>query len=327
MHIFMDESGTFVTRADGSSLGAVGALVVTESQVEEFERRYAQLRPLLPKHNGEVKGRLMGEADVARVVDVARRSGLLYEVTAVDLLPEHSTAVEEHRQGQCDGLTGHLTDQHQPQLVAQVHALRARLEALAPQLYVQSVATFDLLWRTLQQATLYYSLREPHTLARFRWVIDAKAPNGPTNWEQWWSQIVKPMTQARSLRESFKQFEKGDYSHLAAQEIPIPQYLIEALPHLQGKTGLTLAFAYNEIEFSAAPLPGLEVVDVLTNAVRRGLTGNLGQRGWGAIGGLMIDRPKPTYVHTVGFGHDSRLASDQAAPVLARLGQGGRPMV
>jgi hypothetical protein len=60
MHIFIDESGTFVTRADGSSLGAVGALVVTESQVEEFERRYAQLRPLLPKHNGEVKGRLMG---------------------------------------------------------------------------------------------------------------------------------------------------------------------------------------------------------------------------------------------------------------------------
>jgi hypothetical protein len=30
--------------------------------------------------------------------------------------------------------------------------------------------------------------------------------------------FAKPMTQARSLSESFKQFEEGDYSHLPAQE-------------------------------------------------------------------------------------------------------------
>ena len=115
-------------------------------------------------------------------------------------------------------------------------------------------------------------------------------------------------------------------SHLPAQEIPLPRYLTEALPRLEGRTGLTLASAYNDIEFSAAALPGLEVVNVLTNAVRRGLTGNLGERGWRGIGGVMIDRPTPTYVHAVGFGHESRPVSDQALPVLRRLGQGGRPM-
>lgn len=327
MHIFVDESGNFVTRPDGSSVGAVGALVMTESQVEMFERRYAQLRPMLPKHNGEVKGRLLGEADVARVVDCARRSGLLYEVTAVDLLPEHDAAVAEHRNEQCEGLTRHLTDRHKPELVSHIHALRARLETMTPQLYIQSVATFDVLWRTLQQATLYYSLREPHALARFRWVIDAKSPNGPTNWEDWWSQVVKPMSQSRSLREPFLQFEEGDYSHLPAKEVPIPEYLIEAVPRLEGKTGLTLASAYNEIQFSADPLPGLEVVDVLTNAVRRGLTGNLGERGWGGIAGIMIDRSTPTYVHAVGFGQESRAANERATPVLRRLGRGGRSML
>ena len=42
--------------------------------------------------------------------------------------------------------------------------------------------------------------------------------------------------------------------------------------------------------FSAEPEPGLELVDIFTNAVRRGMAGNLEIEGWGNIRSLMIHR-------------------------------------
>jgi hypothetical protein len=327
VEIFIDESGTFAIRDDGSSVGAVGALVVTESQFPILERRYAQLRPLLPKDQGEVKGRLLGESDVARVVDIARRSGLIYEVTVVDLAPEDAAAVEEHRTGQCEGLTRKLTKQHHPDLVASVYALRERLEQMPLQLYAQGVATFDLLWRTLSHATAYYSQREPESLARFRWVVDAKAADGVTGWEEWWSKVVKPFMQSRSLQEPFPELEGGDYSHLGANEMPIPDYLVKEFPRLKGGTGLALSGAFDQIEFSARAPTGLELVDVLTNAVRRALLGRLGQQGWRGLSGVMIHRRGPTYIRPVGFGEDQRVIPPATAAVLRQLGTGGRSML
>lgn len=66
---------------------------------------------------------------------------------------------------------------------------------------------------------------------------------------------------------------------------------------------------------------------MLTNAVRRGLTGSLGQRGWGGIAGIRFDRSAPTYVHADGFEQESCTANKQATPVLRRLGRGGRSML
>lgn len=326
MQIFIDESGTFATRTDGSSIGVVGALVVTESQLPILNRRYAQLRPLLPKDSGEVKGRDLGESDVARVIDVARRSGLIYEVTAIDLTPDSAPAIEAHRTGQCDGLITTLTEKHRPELVAAVHALKRRLEQMPLQLYAQCVATFELLWTTLAHATSYYCQREPQSLGIFRWVVDAKAPEGITDWEDWWSRIVVPMMQSRSLQQPFPLLEGGDYSHFPAQERPAPDFLVEQLPHLKGKTVVALNAVLGEIEFSAGALPGLEMVDVLTNAVRRALMGRLDTRGWSGLSKIMIHRRGGTYVHIVTFGPE-RAAVGAAKSVLRELGKDGRSML
>jgi hypothetical protein len=42
--------------------------------------------------------------------------------------------------------------------------------------------------------------------------------------------------------------------------------------------------------FSWLPEPGLELVDILTNAVRRGMMGNLKYESWKDIRSLMIHR-------------------------------------
>jgi hypothetical protein len=326
VQIFIDESGIFATSSEGPSFGTLGSLVITESQLAIVDRMYSQLRPLLPKERGEVKGRLLDESDVARVVNLARRAGLIYEATLIGLLPDHASAVEVHRTGQCEGLTRNLTDAHEPAVISDAFELRHRLEQMPLQLYVQSVATFDLLWRTLQHATLYYSQREPRALARFRWVIDAKERNRITDAEDWWSRVVRPVMQSQSLREPFPQLEQGDYSHMIAEEVPMPDHLTEAFPRLNGETALRMNAAFDEIEFSPAPLIGLEIVDVLTNALRRALAGRLDERGWGRIAGVMIHR-QPPYVHPVGFGENPCLVEPSVAAVLRRLAAGGRSML
>jgi hypothetical protein len=328
MFIFVDESESFVVPEDGSSLGVVGSLVITESQLPQFERRYLRLRSLLPKDDrGEVKGRLLAEGHVARVVDIVRRSGLLYEVSILDLPDDAASSVAQHRAEQCEGLTRTLTDEHHTKLVANLYALRQRLEEMPIQLYAQSVLTFDVLWRTLKHATAYYSQREPRALARFRWTFDAKSPNGVTDWEDWWSKVIKPFMQTQSFRDPFPELEGGDYSHFAAQETTPSKYLVERLPGLAGKQWFRSDALFSEIEFSANPLPGLEVVDVLTNAIRRALTGRLGPRGWAEISRVMIHRRAPTYLELMAFAKEDRIPDAATAAVLRRLGKGGRSML
>lgn len=327
MQIFIDESGTFTTRADGSAVGAVGALVITESQIPLVERRYDQLRPLLPKEKGEVKGRSLDEADVARVVDLCRRAGLIYEVSIVDLPADSTTLVETQRAAQCEALTSKLTPEHDPGFVSWVHDLRKRLEQMPLQLYVQSQVTFDVIWRTLSHATAYYSQREPHSLASFEWVVDAKRATGITDWEDWWSKIIMPMTQSRSFQDPFPQLEDGDYSHLPAKEVLFSEYYRKQLPALGEATGLALGPLLKNINFSSRALPGLELVDVFTNAVRRALTGRLESRGWQGIASTMIHRREPTYIHAIGFGPERRVSDPAAAKVFLALGRGGRSML
>lgn len=102
---------------------------------------------------------------------------------------------------------------------------------------------------------------------------------------------------------------------------------MQEFPRLKGETGLSLNDAFREIEFSSQPLPGLEVVDVLTNALRRALTDRLRERGWEGLSGLMIHRRGATYVHPVGFGENERPVTPPADKVFRKLGTGGRSML
>ncbi len=273
-----------------------------------------------------MKGRLLDERDVARVARLCLRSGLIYEVTLIYLPPNAHESIEKHRAEQCEGLTSKLTEQHHPDMIAGVQALRFQLEQLPLQLYVQSVATLDVVWRTLKHATMYHSQRDAAALARLSWIFDAKQPRGVTGWEQWWTEIVKPLLQSQSLREPFPQIEEGDYSQFPSKEVPVPDYLVKECPEIAGKMVYTLGPIFEGIKFLSEQVTGLELVDVLTNSVRRAVTGNLQVRGWEGISRTMIHRAGQTYVGTMAFGPQGQVAKEPAASVLRGLGKGGRQM-
>jgi len=326
VHIFIDESGTFTISPCRHAISVVGGLIIPDQQLVKLEKKYAALRPQLVTSGGEVKGRLLSERHVASVVAMLRRYEILFEVTAIDMGIHEASAVSAHKRGQEEAITKRLTAGHHPGMRAGVIRLRERLERMSPQLYVQSVVTFDLIPRIIDHGTLYYSQRRPQELAAFHWVADAKGKGRTTDWEDWWSFVVMPILQSKSLREPMAVFTEGDYSHFRRFLGEIPPYL---KPHIRDPRGSGDAIDIRKLmtesfRFSWEAEPGLELVDILVNATRRALMGNLKLEGWQGIPELMIHR-RHHYIHFV-----SLLRSDPQGrnwpymPVLEHFGRCGK---
>jgi hypothetical protein len=141
---------------------------------------------------------------------------------------------------------------------------------MPPQLYAQSVATFDLLARVIDHATMFYSQRRPKELAVFHWVVDGKELGRVTDWEDWWSYTVMPMLQSKSIREPMSMFAEGDYSHFARFTTKVGDHLKPRIDNPSDDDATDIKLLMTEsFRFSSDPEFGLEMVDVLTNDTRR----------------------------------------------------------
>lgn len=123
------------------------------------------------------------------------------------------------------------------------------------------------------------------------WIIDAKDRAKITDWEQWWSLVIKPWLQSHFLREKFGVLTEGDYSHFARYDMAVPKYLKPYLSDSTAKSGINIGKLLGErFRFSSTAEPGLELIDILANATRRALNGNLQVNGWRNIPRTMIHR-------------------------------------
>ena len=330
VHIYIDESGNFAPVAPGKhSVSVVGALVVPDHKRDQLFARYSRLRLRLPKSaSGEVKGKLLSEAEVAAVCELLRRNSCLFEVVGMDLGYETLEGMERHRQVQAEAITRHLTDKHQPGMIEGVWGWRRALEAMPLPLYAQSTVTFETLAAVIRHAPLYYVQRWPAELANFHWVIDGKEVAKTTQVERWWSETMLPMLQSRSRREPMGALEGADYSHFDAKFISeTPDYLREY--GFEDETGIDLRrLLKDSFRFSSEAEPGLELVDVVTNATRRAVQGNLRSEGWRHVPRLMVHR-NGQYLHLVCLTPpDRKRDRPPYSKVVTRgFSQGGRSML
>ena len=151
---------------------------------------------------------------------------------------------------------------------------------------VQGMLTFEFIFDVLEYGTMYYATRRPTELGKFNWVIDAKGNmEKPNEWEDWWSKFIFPVLQTRSFTRPFRQLPDGigDYSHLKRFETEADPFLRKMSGWKEGDPEpLALGLVMKEsFTFSSEATPGLELVDIVTNATRRALRGNLQQKGWG----------------------------------------------
>lgn len=300
MHIFLDETGSFALGTFPSP-SLIGALIVPDSRLRSLEKEYQKVRKTLPKDKGEVKGRLLNEMQVAGLIPLLRHHEVLLELVAIELGAHTEGGLKEHRVESAKALTQNLTDEHTETLKKEVFSLKKQLEELSLPLFVQSHLTFQLIRTVIELAGMYYSQRRPGELGQFNWVVDAKGTlDTPTEWELWWSTIIMGVLQTMTIREPIKAIPVGDYSHMKRFEM-------EPSPWLRGLIGPRAkddapahdlkAMLTENLRFSSAPEPGLELVDILTNATRRALIGNLKEPGWKDVRTLMIHRKGPHYIH------------------------------
>lgn len=291
MHIFIDESGVFVPVKGRNSTSLVAALIFSANGRARFEREFSELRRRLPQERGEVKGRLLSEVQVRRVTRLLRQSGCLLETVVTDAAFHTLEEIEAHKQEQAFQLTANLTDAHHPNIHAAVGELRSRLEALAPQLYLQSLAMIDLIYSVLFHADIFFAFREPRELGEYHWAVDAKGRDGLTNWEEWWSKIILPVIQSKTINDPFPRVKEGDYSHQDRFQVEPDDYLLQFIDDPEPGTFFDLRPVLSDnFRFSSDVEPCLEAVDIIANGIRRALSGNLKPFGWNEIPSLMIHR-------------------------------------
>ena len=261
------------------------------SAMKGFERLYARLRRRLAKTKGEVKGRHLSEGDVVEVARILRKVGAVFEVVVVDMGMHSKEDLVFHKSGQAEAMTAHLTSDHHSTLVEEIWKLRRQLEDMPLQLYVQSVAMGELVYQTLNHADTYYAFRIPSELGEYHWRIDGKDRLGITPWEKWWSTVVLPMMEWKTFREPLKGAEGGNYRWQERFRKRPSDYKLRFANDPQKGEFFDLRMVMTEdFGFSSDPEFGLEAVDIVTNTIRRSLSGNFGREGWMAIPQLMIHR-------------------------------------
>ena len=122
--------------------------------------------------------------------------------------------------------------------------------------------------------------------------IDAKDED-LTPYENLWLDMIRPSLMSKSFTEPLPMLQGEDYSAFKKFRgvLPdVPEYLRGAIPNERPFEFTDLGKILKEIHFKKSEQePGLQLVDVLTNALRRAMNGNLTRKGWEMIGCLMVE--------------------------------------
>jgi hypothetical protein len=301
MQIFIDESGSFTGFHD-QSISVVGALAIPDGKLEFLTKKFAKIRARLPLDNGEVKGRLLNEEQVDEVAILLARNETLFEVTALDLGMHNESKVKAYKEKHGKEMLAKVVDFHESQRAEVQTASQEILRTSVP-LYLQALTTFEVLHHLIGHMTMFFSQRRPQELGKITWIVDGKDPQKVTNWEKWWSHYAQGALATMSKRRPAPRFVAGDYSSYDKSYGTTGD---------DGEKGTDLKLLLKDIRFSAINEPGLEFVDILTNAIRRTLTGNLQHQGWQNIHKIMVHRNEGRYIQFILFGDDKDVV--QRAP-------------
>lgn len=247
----------------------------------------------------------------------------------MDMNLSEDADIDCHKAMQAEGITGNLTEEHHPNLVKEVWENRRLLEQMPQQLYAQAVALTEVVWNAFQNGQLFFCQRYPGELARFRWVIDAKGKDRITDYEKWWRQSVMPLVQSRSAREPVIHLKGGDYSAFRRNfpSVPVPEHLQTISRNSKTRADNVNAILGREMVFAASEAHvGLQIADILTNALRRSLSSRLQPEGWTPLAKLLI-RNRKGAIRLRNFGPRSGSVRTPYAKVINQLNRGGRSMI
>jgi hypothetical protein len=267
------------------------------------------------------------------------RNEALFELTAVDLGLHQENAVREYQKKLGEQMLAKVP-KFRADVQAEVKGASEYILKSPVNLFLQALTTFDVLHHVIGRATTFFAQRKPYELGSFLWIVDGKEPAKVTRWEEWWAHYAQGAVATMSQRRQPLMLPEGflaDYSH----------YEKFSADDGKGEKGTSLKLLLKNLQFCSDVQYGLELVDIVTNAVRRSLTGNLQKEGWQNIHRLMIHDNDGPYISFVlyqesgdvvhaapyttvvneGFSRDGRLMLTKRNLRLAISGEGGKPLL
>lgn len=305
MHIFIDESGSFVYTPEKAAWSSICAVVIPENVLGEAESALSDFK----KENGialsdELKlGALDDEMSYFRLLlRLAKTNCTLYGVVT-DAHLNTPEAVAAHKEATARGMLVNKEKMIHESGREAVQRAADMVRDLSAQLHVQLICQIKLMQLVVWQAVFYYGQHEPETLAAFVWRVDAKALETKTEYEQAFEQLSPAYLQTISLADPIITVSEFDYSHMAAYVYArdeAPCYLKEDYGVDQDLTGsLNIGKVFrDDIRFvNSRDSFGIQLADLLSAGLRRclrkGFKDNL--RAAAFLGRLMVQRPRNAY--------------------------------
>lgn len=295
MHIFIDESGSFIWKPKLTSrISCVGALAVPDKNLLELTDKFLKLSWKIKGE--EVKGSELQEPQIVEVLLLLEKYEAIFKVASIDMEMHRDEYVTQFKMAQAQGLVNGLTAQHKPTLVDELENLAKQLRESPNQLVVQGMLFVDLLERFLEIVPTYWALRDRTEIEIFRWFVDAKDPKKNTPFESLWDKLIVPLVAhgERGMNPlpgvdygGFKRFERRMVSRP-------PDYA--PIPEEQRSLGIDLKMILKE-HFQTVDSKenvGLQLVDIVTNAFRRILHGRLAAAVSPHLGALLLKKRKST---------------------------------
>jgi hypothetical protein len=326
MHIFIDESGIFANPAERDhTLSCVGALVVPEAQCDEILQCLRDLKSEWTGSSSEIKGSSLSEDQIRSLCQKLLRFDVMWDFEVIDLGLHSASQLREFQDVQCQKLTANLTSDHHPNVVRGLTERAKRFRALSNSLFVQGFLLTELVHRVIQQSTLFYCERRPEELGAFHWSVDAKNAR-PTPYEELWNFTIVPFLESKSLTEPLLLMEGGNYDAMRRfyssrvewpTHIPVPDGEERVGPFFDPKKFMQQSFRLVDSSKSS----GVQVADILCNATRRVLNGNMAGTLAEDIGRLTVTiaKDRSRIVYLTPNSDSPRLLDGIRLPYLDRL--------
>jgi hypothetical protein len=342
MHIFIDESGSFLppaTKPHSHSL--VLALIVPTRNHEPLCYEFLRLRDTWPNNAIEVKGSALSELETAQIAKLLADHDTLVEFKAIDMAIHPTEIINDFKQYQAAAITANITSQHQPTMICQSEDLAETFRSMSNQLFVQAMLTIPVIIDSVQDGTLYHAQRTPEELGRFAWTIDRK-DHDMTAMERAWTTLILPAGEAKSTTTPFVRLIGADYSHFAKYEVTEANADPETVRHMKWmqetyeigtesgasryhnwKLLLTEERAFADSKDDL----GLQLADITATTFRRAFNNHLQPEGWEPFGELLTHKSVPPFVMLGKPGSTKRQVDDYTTRVWQRLDSRAKNML
>src|ERR1700682_2032981 len=337
MRIYMDESGNFTA---GQLISVVLVLVIPSTNESALFSEISRLTASWTKHDGEIKGSSLDASKAARITPLLAVLKVIAAFCCIDMANHTSADIEDFKERQAKAVVVNLSPSNHPDMIKQLNDTAAAIRRMPNQLFVQAVLTINLVFETVQVATMYYSQRLPKELGDIAWVIDGKA-HKPTEMEEIWSLLVVPFAESHFIKTPLIMLVEGDYSDfdhryksdsdaelMSHRKWLETTYSIPARSRANPVTDPKLLLT-EQLEFTDSKRHvGLQLADMLANIVRRALNIMLLQTGWEDLGKVLVEKKwkDNSWFQRIGNSRGHVLPSNHVVRVAEILKSKAKPM-